>query len=160
MIQVRPATAADLPRLAEIHAGAFPHPWSASDLDVLLDTEGRRALLVEDEDGVAGFILTQTVADEGEILTLAVLPARRRGGVGRALVLAAVEACRTAGVARLWLEVAEDNAAARGLYAQAGFIDAGRRRGYYRRDDGGAADAVVLRRNLNSPPPSAYAAAP
>jgi [ribosomal protein S18]-alanine N-acetyltransferase len=160
VIAVRPATPIDLPRLADIHAQAFTRPWSPADLEALLTGQGRLALLAEVGAGAAGFILVQTVIDEGEILTLAVLPEHWRSGVGRALVLAAVKACHAAGAASLWLEVADDNAAALGLYAQVGFVDAGRRRGYYRREDGATADAVVLRRNLNSLPPSAYAAAP
>jgi [ribosomal protein S18]-alanine N-acetyltransferase len=69
--------------------------------------------------------------------------------MGRALVEhGAVEATRR-GAARLFLEVAEDNTAARALYAQTGFVEAGRRVGYYARTDGSTADALVLARDLS-----------
>jgi ribosomal-protein-alanine N-acetyltransferase len=54
------------------------------------------------------------------------------------------------GAERMFLEVAEDNAAARALYARAGFAEAGRRRGYYARPDGPAADALVLALDLGN----------
>jgi ribosomal-protein-alanine N-acetyltransferase len=54
-------------------------------------------------------------------------------------------------VSQLFLEVAEDNAPARALYAQAGFEEVGRRKGYYARPQSAAVDALVLRRRLRAP---------
>ena len=72
----------------------------------------------------------------------------RRAGLGRALVeAAALEAARS-GARSLFLEVAQDNAAAAALYRGAGFVEAGRRPGYYRRGDAPPADALILVRNL------------
>ncbi|MBU2208038.1 MAG: GNAT family N-acetyltransferase, partial [Alphaproteobacteria bacterium] len=68
-------------RLADVHAEAFPAPWDAAALEALLDQDGVFAL--EDPDG---FILLRAVADEAEILTLAVRPAARRRGLGARLV--------------------------------------------------------------------------
>ena len=48
----------------------------------------------------------------------------------------------------MFLEVDEDNAPARRLYARAGFREVGRRPGYYQQDKGAAATALVLRRDL------------
>jgi ribosomal-protein-alanine N-acetyltransferase len=50
----------------------------------------------------------------------------------------------------MFLEVAEDNLAARALYDGAGFAVAGRRRDYYGHADGSRSDALVLRLDLNS----------
>jgi ribosomal-protein-alanine N-acetyltransferase len=52
------------------------------------------------------------------------------------------------GATRLFLEVADDNAAALALYARAGFSEAGRRPGYYARPDGVRQDALILALNL------------
>ena len=84
-------------------------------------------------------------ADEAEILTIAVAPAAHRQGIGAALLAAAMAQAALRGAAAMFLEVAEGNAAARALYAAAGFRQSGRRRRYY--PDG--ADALVLRRSLN-----------
>lgn len=81
-------------------------------------------------------------ADEGEILNLAVSPAGRRHGLGRALVEQAVATLRERGVGQIYLEVRESNAPARALYAARGFKEVGRRKQYYRRP---VEDAIVLR---------------
>ena len=99
----------------------------------------------------SGFVLARAVAGEGEILTLAVHPTVRRRGVALALVHAAAGLAQAMGAESLWLEVAQDNAAALALYAAAGFEEVGRRSGYYPRAEG-AVDALSLRCRLNSAP--------
>jgi ribosomal-protein-alanine N-acetyltransferase len=91
-----------------------------------------------------GFVLARTAADEAEVLTLAVLPAARRQGIGGALLAEALAGARLRGACAMFLEVSARNAAALALYAGAGFAEVGRRRRYYA--DG--ADALVLRRDL------------
>jgi ribosomal-protein-alanine N-acetyltransferase len=94
-----------------------------------------------------GFVLARVAADEAEILTLAVVPAARRQGHGEALLAGAMAAAVARGAGAMFLEVSEQNEAARALYAAAGFAEAGRRRGYY--PDG--SDALVLKRGLLGP---------
>jgi ribosomal-protein-alanine N-acetyltransferase len=130
-------------RLAGIHAATFPAPWDATALAGLLTQAG--VFAVEQPDG---FILLRTVADEAEILTLAVHPKARRRGLGARLVRVGVAGAAAQGATRLFLEVADDNAAALALYARAGFSEAGRRPGYYARPDGGRQDALILALNL------------
>src|SRR5690606_24302711 len=96
-------------RLAAIHAEAFAGhrdaPWSAEAFAELLDQEG--VFAVERPDG---FILMRAIAGEAEILTLAVRPDARRAGEGARLVGAGVLGAAGRGAARVFLEVAEDNA--------------------------------------------------
>ena len=136
----------DSDALAAIHAEAFDAPWDATSLSALLASPG--VFAVEEADG---FILIRVVADEAEILTLAVRPAARRRGVGARLTgRGALEAAR-AGARRMFLEVAETNTAAMALYGQAGFVPSGRRKGYYPSTDGRRVDAVVMSLDLSSP---------
>ena len=139
-------------RLAAIHAEAFDRPgetsWSAAAFADLLIQAGVFAVEAAD-----GFILMRAVADEAEILTLAVRPSARRGGQGAGLVGEGVLAAAARGAARVFLEVADDNAAARALYQRAGFREAGRRPGYYAAADGGRRDALLLVLNLTVPLP-------
>lgn len=134
------ATAA---RLAAVHAEAFASPWDASAFEGLLGQAGVLALEAPD-----GFILLRVVADEAEILTLAVRPTARRHGLGADLVSRGAAAMAARGATRLFLEVADDNTAAHALYTRAGFTEAGRRPGYYARLDGGRRDALILALNL------------
>ena len=141
---MRPAAPQDAPALAALHAQAFATPWDAVEIAALLGGAGGFALLAEGK----GFILCRAIAGEAEILTLAVAPAARRAGLGRALIEAAATTAGAAQAQALFLEVAADNDAALALYRAAGFADAGRRAGYYPRASG-AVDAVVMRRALN-----------
>ncbi|KQW86411.1 GNAT family N-acetyltransferase [Brevundimonas sp. Root1279] len=139
-------TDAQADRLAVLHAEAFvapDTPWSAAAFADLLAQAG--VFAVEHE---GGFILMRAVADEAEILTLAVRPAARRRGLGAVLVGEGAVAAAARGASRIFLEVAEDNAGARALYARTGFAEAGRRRGYYAGIDGVRRDALVLELNL------------
>jgi ribosomal-protein-alanine N-acetyltransferase len=77
-----------------------------------------------------------------------VRPGARRHGVGTELVARGAAEAAARGAKRLFLEVADDNAAARALYARAGFAEAGRRPRYYARADGSRRDALLLALNL------------
>jgi ribosomal-protein-alanine N-acetyltransferase len=131
-------------RLAALHAAAFAEPWDAAAFHALLGQAGVFAVEAPD-----GFILMRAVADEAEILTLAVCPRARRRGLGGWLVGEGAVEAAARGAVRLFLEVAADNAPARALYARAGFAEAGRRPGYYARPDGGRQDALLLALNLS-----------
>lgn len=150
---IRAATGADAERLAEAYAEAFEDAWTAAEIAALMQADGATSLLAEDERGIGGFILGRAVAGEAEILAVGVAPANWRQGLGRALVEALARAAGELGAEALFLEVAEDNAAALALYAGAGFAAAGRRRAYYGRPGGDRVDAVILRRALNTTAP-------
>ena len=92
-----------------------------------------------------GFVLARVVADEAEILTLAVDPPSQGQGAGRRLLQAAMDDSRRRGAMAMFLEVAPSNAAALALYSRAGFVQVGRRPRYYP----GGGDALVLRGLLN-----------
>jgi ribosomal-protein-alanine N-acetyltransferase len=132
--------------LAAIHAEAFDHPWDAASFSALLGSPGVLALAE-----AAGFILIRAVADEAEVLTLAVRPGARRRGLARRLLQAAEDHIIRRGVESLFLEVAADNHPALALYRDAGFEPSGRRAGYYARTDGAAVDALVLKKRLRPP---------
>jgi ribosomal-protein-alanine acetyltransferase len=80
---------------------------------------------------VLGFILVRAVADEMEILNLAVEPDSRRKGIAARLLGNATAEARRANVKDIYLEVRESNSAARAFYLSKGFIEQGRRKNYY-----------------------------
>jgi ribosomal-protein-alanine N-acetyltransferase len=136
--------------LAAIHAASFAKGWSAEDINECLTSHGGFGLAAIETSYPLGFLLARAMAGEAEILTLAVDPTRRRQGVARALLRAALQAAQSLGAESLFLEVASDNVAAIGLYEGLGFAAAGLRRGYYPRLGEAAQDALVLSRRLNS----------
>jgi [ribosomal protein S18]-alanine N-acetyltransferase len=135
-------TSADLARL---HAACFtmPRPWSEAEFADLLASP--LIFLIAEP---AGFALGRVVADEGELLTLAVDPAARRRGTGRRLLTAFEAEAAARGAASAFLEVAAGNDAARALYLSAGYALTGLRRGYFRDGAGGTDDAQILSRGL------------
>ena len=151
-IAVRPAEAADLPRLAELEEAAFADPWSPE----MLATELRHptsVLLVASSAGgtgggeggaLSGYACFRLGAGEAELLRVAVAPEARGRGIARQLIAAGFERLRAAGIASCFLEVRPGNASALAVYRALGFEPRGRRRAYYR--DG--SDALVLRRDL------------
>ena len=140
MPRPEPATPADADAIAATEAAAAFHPWSLPSVAASLAAPGALAWVVREEGRVVAHLLASTILDEGEVLTVAVRPEARRRGLARALLAACHEAWARQGVTRAFLEVREDNAGARALYAEAGWREVGRRRGYYA--EGG--DAVVL----------------
>lgn len=135
------------PAIATLHGQLFDSPWDAAAIAGMLAHPGSIALVATAPGpmDVGGFALAQIAADEAEILTLGVAPAWHRGGVATRLVAGIKRAAARSGARSLFLEVAESNAAARSLYANAGFAEAGLRKGYYARKDAPAEDAVVMR---------------
>ena len=129
--------------LAHIHALAFSstRAWSAAEFRSLLDQPGM--VLTGDD---RAFALLRVTLDEAEVLTVATAPEHRRKGLARAVLAQAETAVQTLGAAVIFLEVAEDNDAARALYAQAGYAQIGRRPGYYLPKDAAPVAALVLRK--------------
>jgi ribosomal-protein-alanine N-acetyltransferase len=127
--------------LAALHEAAMPgQGWSEAAFAALLAQHGTLALATAE-----GFVLARLAADEAEIIMLAVHPAARRRGLARRLLAAARATLATNGAGALFLEAAAGNAAARRLYAEAGFIEVARRARYYADGD----DALVLRLTLS-----------
>lgn len=120
--------------LAALFAGLPAAPWRAAEIAALAAASGGLVLLasaLDPADGIEGGLLARRVADESEVLLLAVAPRRRRAGWGGALLAAAMGRLAAAGARRLSLEVAADNAAAIALYRKAGLVVAGHRPAYY-----------------------------
>ncbi len=101
--------------------------------------------VAEEERSVCGLVAFRMMADEAEILNLAVDSRVRRRGMGSRLIEDAMAMLKAAGIKKIFLEVRESNEAARSFYARMGFTEAGRRRDYYR---GPAEDAFVLVRTV------------
>ena len=131
--------------MAALHAACFttPRPWAAVEFqDILRDP----LCVVMVESG--GFLIGRVVADEAELLTLAVDPTLRRAGVATRLVNGFLATAKQRHATQMFLEVAANNLPAISLYTQAGFTENGRRKGYYHQPNAPALDALVLVRAL------------
>jgi len=125
--------------------GRFGEAWTAAQCAGLLPLPGVWLTLARGPDGVIGFALARRIADEAELLLLAVRRGRQRAGVGKLLLDRFVADARRRGAGRLHLEVREGNHAVN-LYERSGFALAGRRRNYYSGPKGSSYDALTLAR--------------
>jgi [ribosomal protein S18]-alanine N-acetyltransferase len=146
-VLLRPLGPLDLAVAAGLHARCFDSAWNDAAMVEILAMPGSFGALAQIGNQAVGLVIALAVGTEAEILTLAVLPQARRRGVARRLLAWVVGRLSEVNCQRLLLEVAEDNAAARTLYAKLGFAEIGRRPSYYRRL-GGTTGAVVLARAL------------
>ena len=145
--------AVDLDRASRLHREAFQplgeRGWTRQDIAGLLASPGVAGFLLTEGTTDIGMAICRVVADEAELLTVAVDPAHRRRGAAGLLLGAVVGRVRVNGARRLFLEVGADNPGARTLYESLGFRTAGRRAGYYERAGLPAVDAIVMRLNLS-----------
>jgi len=148
-VNIDVARAQDAPDMAAVHAQAFDKPWDENDFEDLLDGEGIFGIVARGEDP-AGVVICRAVAGEAEILTVGVAGWARRTGIGRSLMIAAMDLARQAGASQLFLEVDVANPAAITLYERLGFQRSGLRKAYYDRGAAGLADALVMRLDLTA----------
>lgn len=151
-VTLREAPLAYAPLLSALHAQSYVEPWDEEALARLLASPGVAALIAVARTSAGeaplGFILVRQAADEAEILTLCVVPRERGIGIGARLLEAALDRAHARGAKTVFLEVGLTNPPALRLYARAGFVEIGRRRGYYRNPAGLNEDAITLRRVL------------
>jgi ribosomal-protein-alanine N-acetyltransferase len=150
-VRIEGGSSADLDAVMAVMDRAFGdrfgEAWTRSQLAGILPMGGVSLMLAREPKNteVVGFSLFRTVADESELLLLAVLPTQHRRGVGRRLLHDFLERARKDGVAHVHLEVRDGNPAI-GMYREANFLPVGRRRNYYHAPDGKRFDAITLAR--------------
>ena len=135
--------------VAALHERLFHEGWSEGSIKTRLEHPASTSLIAVagDPKTIKGFVIAQLAADEAEILSIGVAPDWQRAGLGTRLIEGLIRASKRGEAKQVFLDVAEDNAAALALYAKLGFRALGRRKRYYKRPDG-AADALTLARTL------------
>jgi len=134
----------DAAAITAVHSASFQRGWGEDEFHRLITDRSvvtHRAAIGRT---LIGFILSRTIADEAEILSVAIAPAWRRRGFARPLLELHLRRLAGLGARAVFLEVDEHNVPACRLYRQSGFYEVGRRRSYYE----GGTTALVLRRDL------------
>ena len=140
MIEIIPMNESHVAAVAELEKQNFSEPWP--EIAVRSELTNKLALwLVAVEDGVvAGYVGSQTVLQEADMMNIAVGEGFRRRGIARALV---EELIRRLDAYQLTLEVRASNAPAIALYESLGFTQVGLRKNYYHKPK---EDALILRK--------------
>jgi ribosomal-protein-alanine N-acetyltransferase len=154
-VRIEAGTADDLDEVMDVMDAAFGRrfgeAWTRSQLSGILPMAGVSLMLARDRrtSAAIGFSLFRVVADEAELLLIAVLPDHHRRGIGNRLLDEFIESARDFGANRVHLEVRDGNPAV-ALYDGAGFSPVGRRRNYYQSQSGKRFDAITLALDFNS----------
>ncbi len=143
MIQYLPMNEGHVPQVAALEKLCFRDPWSENSIAYELTNPLSFWLVAEEAGQVLGYVGSQTVLDEADMMNIAVHPDARRQGIARQLVTELIAALCQKGVRSLTLEVRVSNSPAISLYEKLGFIQAGKRPNYYRNPK---EDAWILRK--------------
>ena len=134
---------AHVSQVAQLEKLCFSAPWSENSISSELTNPLSCWLVALDGDRVAGYVGSQTVLDESDMMNIAVDPQYRRQGIAQALVEELVKCLARKGSRCLTLEVRASNAGAIALYRKLGFVQVGLRKNYYRNP---IEDAMILRK--------------
>lgn len=135
--------AGQVAQIADLEKNCFSDPWSENSIAFELENKLAHWLVAQEGEMVAGYIGSQTVMGETDMMNVAVHPDFRRRGIAEALVKRLVEDLQAMESHCLTLEVRASNAPAIALYEKLGFSQIGRRKNYYRNP---REDALILRK--------------
>ena len=148
-VRISEGTSEDLDSVMDIMEAAFGtrygEAWTRSQCAGILPMAGVLLMLAHGSESgtLLGFSLSRSVADESELLLIAVSPEHRRRGIGRGLLHNFLDHAHSDGITRAHLEVRDGNPAIH-MYRRAGFEPIGRRRNYYHGPDGSQFDALTF----------------
>jgi len=134
----------DVPAVLAIERQAYAFPWTEGIFHDCLRV-GYRCRVLEQEGDILAYGISSIAAGESHILNLCVQPSMRRQGLGRQLLDYLMDEAQRSQVEMMLLEVRISNAAAIGMYQQAGFNEIGLRQNYYPAGDG-KEDALLMAR--------------
>lgn len=132
-----------VPQIAQLEKLCFNDPWSENSIASELDNKLSLWLVALENDRVIGYVGSQTVLGETDMMNIAVHPDYRKKGIGSALIVGLIGALEKKGSHSLMLEVRASNASAISVYHKLGFVEVGLRRNYYRNPK---EDALILRK--------------
>ncbi len=133
-------------QVAELEKRCFSSPWSLRSITDELTNPLSTWIVAADGDTVAGYVGSQSVLGEADMMNLAVDPQFRRNGIAKLLVTTLIDHLRSRDVYCLTLEVRASNEPAISLYEKLGFTQVGRRPNYYANP---REDALILRKEWN-----------
>ena len=143
MIDIVKMQASHCAQIAELEKRCFSAPWSEKSIRSELNNPLSLWLVALNGESVVGYVGSQSVMGEADMMNLAVAENCRRCGIGKLLVESLVDHLKNNSVHSLMLEVRVSNQAAIELYVRSGFSTVGRRPGYYQNPK---EDALILRK--------------
>ena len=146
-MEIRLMTADHVSQVAQLEKLCFRDPWSENSVASELNNPLSLWLVAVEGEKVAGYVGSQSVMGESDMMNVAVHPDFRRQGIGERLILDLIDQLNQRGNHSLTLEVRASNVSAIGLYRKLGFEQVGLRKNYYRNPK---EDALILRKEWES----------
>ena len=131
-MKIIPMNKSHVAQIAALEKQCFSDPWSENSVASELENPLSLWLIAEEDGAVCGYVGSQTVLDETDMMNIAVHPDCRRKGIAAALITELVSRLKARGSRVLRLEVRESNFSAIALYEALGFTQLGLRKNYYR----------------------------
>ena len=142
-MEIRLMNNGDIEQIAELEKLCFADPWSVSAFSYELNNPLSLWLVAVDGDTVAGYVGSQTVMGESDMMNVAVAPEYRRQGIAEQLIIDLIRQLNNRNSKSLALEVRQSNPPAISLYEKLGFVQVGCRPRYYRNPK---EDALIMRK--------------
>ena len=143
MIKIRKMESRDVSGIAELEKICFNDPWSENSIASELNNKLSLWMVAIEGDKVVGYVGSQTVLGETDMMNIATHPDYRNRGIATTLIVELIDALEKRGSHSLMLEVRATNEPAISVYKKMGFVEAGRRKNYYRNPK---EDALILRK--------------
>ena len=131
-MKIIPMNESHVAQVAALEKQCFSDPWSENSVASELENPLSLWLIAEEDGAVCGYVGSQTVLDETDMMNIAVHPDCRRKGIAAALITELVSRLKARGSRVLRLEVRESNFSAIALYEALGFTQLGLRKNYSR----------------------------
>ena len=138
-------TNADIPALALLEKECFTDAWGENAWKEEFSRADFFGYSIREEDTLIGYACGTSLFEESELLRIAVAPDFRKKGYGAVLLEALFQGAKKRGAEKMFLEVRENNAPARGLYEKNGFTQTRVRKRYYENGE----NAVEMVKSLN-----------
>ena len=146
-MEIRLMTADHVSQVAQLEKLCFRDPWSENSVASELNNPLSLWLVAVEGEKVVGYVGSQSVMGESDMMNVAVHPDFRRQGIGERLILELIDQLENRGNHSLTLEVRASNVSAIALYRKLGFEQVGLRKNYYRNPK---EDALILRKEWES----------
>ena len=140
-------TEAQAPQIAALEAASFSLPWDEAAIRRELDNKLSLWLTAVEDGRVLGYVGSQTVFEDADILNVCTAPAARRRGIAEALMRELERQLIPRGAEQITLEVRASNEPAIALYQKLGYQQIGLRKGYYEKP---REDALIMQKSLLS----------
>jgi ribosomal protein S18 acetylase RimI-like enzyme len=146
MLNPRPYKPEDFETLYQIDQACYETAiaYSRRELRSYIQTPGADCVIAESDGAIAGFIVTEQVGTLGYIVTIDVLEAHRRLGVGTLLLAEAERKLAANGVLEVTLETATDTASTVAFWEKHGYRTRSAKKNYYP----GGRDAFEMAKSL------------